>query len=61
MRANKQSSGLVIGFCLLGLMGLAVMLPSRSEAVTNVGKAPKESVAQIKLSAVDGRQFSLAG
>ena len=25
------------------------------------GKAPKESVAQIKLNALDGRQFSLAG
>ena len=37
MRANKQSSGLVIGFCLLGLIGLAVMLPSQSEAVTSVG------------------------
>lgn len=45
------------------LLTLFVFTPStafQTEAVTKVGKAPKESVAQTKLNTVDGQQFSLA-
>jgi cytochrome c biogenesis protein CcmG, thiol:disulfide interchange protein DsbE len=47
----------------VGLLTLFVFTPStafQTEAVTNVGKAPKESTTQIKLNTVDGPQFSLA-
>ena len=47
----------------VGLLTLFVFTPSTSfqtEAVSKVGKAPKESTAQIKLNTVDGPQFSLA-
>ncbi|MBL8203362.1 MAG: TlpA family protein disulfide reductase [Blastocatellia bacterium] len=47
----------------VGLLTLFVFTPAtffQTEAVTNVGKMPKEAVAQIKLITVDGQQFSLA-
>jgi peroxiredoxin len=46
---------------LLTLFALTSFAPFQAEAVTNVGKAPKESTAQIKLNTVNGPQFSLAG
>jgi peroxiredoxin len=46
---------------LLALFVFAAMAPFQIEADTKVGKAPKESVAQIKLNTLDGQQFSLAG
>jgi peroxiredoxin len=46
---------------LLTLFALTSFAPFQTEAVTNVGKAPKESTAQIKLNTVNGPQFSLAG
>ena len=47
----------------VGLLTVFVFTPStafQTEAVSKVGKAPKESTAQIKLNTVDGPQFSLA-
>lgn len=47
----------------VGLLTLFVFTPStafQTEAVSNVGKVPKEPVAQLKLNTVDGQQFSLA-
>lgn len=32
----------------------------KTEAVGDIGKAPKEAVAQIKLNTIDGQQYSLA-
>lgn len=42
------------------LVLLATTAPWQTEAVTKVGKLPKEAVAQIKLTTTDGQQFSLA-
>lgn len=47
----------------VGLLTFFAFTPStlfQSEAVTKVGKAPKEATTQIKLNTVDGQQFSLA-
>jgi cytochrome oxidase Cu insertion factor (SCO1/SenC/PrrC family) len=45
----------------VGLLTLWTPSPLwQTEAVTKVGKLPKDSVAQIKLISVDGKQFSLA-
>lgn len=58
---NIRSMRLTIA--AVGLLTLFVFTLStgfQTEAVTNVGKAPKESTAQIKLNTVDGPQFSLA-
>ncbi len=52
-----------LAFATIGLLTLFVFTPSTSlqtEAVSKVGKAPKESTAQIKLNTVGGPQFSLA-
>lgn len=45
----------------VGLLTLFAFASFQTEAVSNVGKMPKESVAQIKLNTLDGQQFSLAG
>lgn len=45
---------------LLALFVFTTLAPFHTEAVTKVGKAPKEAVAQIKLNTLDGQQFSLA-
>lgn len=45
---------------LLALLAFTAFTPFQTAAVTKVGKAPKESVAQIKLKTVDGQQLSLA-
>ena len=45
---------------LLALFIFTTLTPFQTEAVTKVGKAPKEAVAQIKLKTVDGQQLSLA-
>ena len=50
----------VIMTSLLALSVVTTLAPFDTEAVTKIGKVPKESVAQIKLTTVDGRQFSLA-
>ncbi len=45
---------------VLALFVFVTLAPLATEAVTKIGKMPKASVAQIKLSTVDGQQFSLA-
>ena len=58
----KINRSVRLAVATVGLLTLFVFTPStlfQTEAVTNVGKAPKESVAQIKLNTVDGQQFSL--
>lgn len=60
----KKFRSLRLTVATVGLLTLFVFTPSsgfQTEAVSNVGKAPKESTAQIKLNTVDGPQFSLAG
>ncbi len=60
----KTFRSLRLTIATVGLLTLFVFTLStgfQTEAVTNVGKAPKESTAQIKLNTVDGPQFSLAG
>jgi peroxiredoxin len=59
----KSIRNLRLTIAMVGLLTLFVTLSNgfQTEAVTNVGKAPKESTAQIKLNTVDGPQFSLAG
>ncbi|MBS1813087.1 MAG: TlpA family protein disulfide reductase [Acidobacteria bacterium] len=47
--------------CLVMVSVFTPLTPFQTEAVTKVGKLPKETVAQIKLTSVDGQQFSLAG
>ena len=59
----KTFRSLRLTIAAVGLLTLFVFTLStgfQTEAVTNVGKAPKESTAQIKLNTVDGPQFSLA-
>ena len=59
----KTIHNLRLFLATVGLLTLFVFTPStafQTEAVTKVGKAPKESVAQTKLNTVDGQQFSLA-
>lgn len=46
---------------LLALFIFTAITPFYAAAVTKIGKAPKESVAQIKLTTTEGRQLSLAG
>lgn len=46
---------------VLALFVFITLTPFDTEAVTKIGKAPKDSVAQNKLTTVDGQQLSLAG
>ncbi len=59
----RKNRNLRLTIATVGLLTLFVFTLStgfQAEAVSTVGKAPKESTAQIKLNTVDGQQFSLA-
>lgn len=63
MKFLRNSSFMKLTIAMTSLLALFVfttLTPFNTEAVTKIGKAPKESVAQIKLTAVDGQQFSLS-
>lgn len=63
MKAAKYSfikfRTLVFSFSFLLVLGFLIVIPPITEAISKVGKLPKDSVAQNKLNAVDGAQHSL--
>ena len=62
-RLNRRQTRLTT-FCITAGVGLAISLALSfpiTEAKPNIGKLPKDSVANHQLQTLDGRQFSLAG
>lgn len=57
---NRAIRNVGLVAAMASLLALLVSHSFRAEAVTKVGKLPKDSVAQIKLTSIDGQQFSLA-
>ncbi|MFN7931592.1 MAG: TlpA disulfide reductase family protein [Blastocatellia bacterium] len=56
----RNGRWLLASVALLALCLFTPVASLQTEAVTKVGKLPKESVAQIRLTTTDGQQFSLA-
>ncbi len=50
---------IIFSFGLLLALGFSVVMPPTTEAISNVGKLPKDTVAQTKLNTIEGAQHSL--
>ena len=63
MKAAKISllkfRALFFAFGFLMILGFSIVRPLITEAISKVGKLPKDSVAQNRLNTVDGAQYSL--